>query len=234
MEISNAKALVTGGSSGIGLEIARQLRAKGASVAICGRRAEPLEAAAAEIGATAIVGDVSKSEDAERMVATTISECGGYNVLINNAAWGYFAPLVEIERETFESMMATNVTGAMLVAQASARHFIEQSTGNIVNVASTAARSGFARGTAYAASKFALTAMTECWRAELRPHNVRVMQVNPSEVQTQFAANAGYEQQRSERKLHSEDIAHMVVAALEMHDRGFTTDFTIFATNPNG
>ncbi|MEE2965557.1 MAG: SDR family NAD(P)-dependent oxidoreductase, partial [Acidobacteriota bacterium] len=81
-------------------------------------------------------------------------------------------------------------------------------------------------------SKFALRGMTECWRAELRKHNVRVMQVNPSEVITDFAASAGFEQADHPSKLQVEDIAHMVKAVLEMDDRGFTTELTVFATNP--
>ena len=74
--------------------------------------------------------------------------------------------------------------------------------------------------------------MTECWRAELRKHNVRVMQINPSEVITPFANAAGFEQTDHPSKLRSEDIAGMVKAVLEMHDRGFTTELTVFATNP--
>ena len=96
-----------------------------------------------------------------------------------------------------------------------------------------AALKGFAGGTSYVASKFALTGMTECWRAELRKHNVRVMQVNPSEVITDFASTAGYDQRASDRKLRGEDIAHAIVSMLAMHDRGFVTDLTVFATNPD-
>jgi 3-oxoacyl-[acyl-carrier protein] reductase len=75
--------------------------------------------------------------------------------------------------------------------------------------------------------------MTECWRAELRPHNVRVILINPSEVLTNFAATAGFSQtDDNPTKLQAEDIAHVVRSALEMNDRGFTTELTVFATNP--
>ena len=74
--------------------------------------------------------------------------------------------------------------------------------------------------------------MTECWRAELRPHNVRVFLVNPSEVITEFAASAGLPQKDNPTKLHGEDIAHIVKAMLEMDDRGFTPELSVFATNP--
>ena len=74
--------------------------------------------------------------------------------------------------------------------------------------------------------------MTECWRAELRQYNIRVFLVNPSEVLTSFATAAGYTQKDNPTKLHSEDIALMVKTILEMDDRGFTPEVTIFATNP--
>jgi len=120
----------------------------------------------------------------------------------------------------------------MLMAREAAKHFISRKSGNIVNICSTAGLRGAARGTAYYGSKFALRGMTECWRAELRPHNVRVFLVNPSEVITDFAASAGLAQPDNPTKLHGEDIAHIVKAMLEMDDRGFTPELSIFATNP--
>src|SRR6185436_3922163 len=114
-----------------------------------------------------------------------------------------------------------------------AKIFIAQNGGNIVNIGSTASHRGAANGTAYYASKFALRGMTECWRAELRQHNIRVILVNPSEVLTNFYATAGLAQNLGNAtKLQGEDIAHAVRSALEMEDRGFTTELTVFATNP--
>ena len=118
------------------------------------------------------------------------------------------------------------------MARGAAKHFISRQRGNIVNIASTAALRGAPNGTAYYASKSALRAMTECWRAELRKHNIRVFLVNPSEVLTNFSKVAGFEQKDNPTKLRAEDIAHMVKAILEMDDRGFTPELSIFATNP--
>jgi 3-oxoacyl-[acyl-carrier protein] reductase len=75
--------------------------------------------------------------------------------------------------------------------------------------------------------------MTECWRAELRKHNIRVMLVNPSEVLTGFAARAGRAQPPNPTKLRGEEIAYAVKAILEMDDRGFTPELSVFATNPS-
>ena len=232
MDLGDATVLVTGGSAGIGKETARQLIVRGARVAICGRREDKLKAAAEEIGAAPIVADVSQENDVQQLVKTAIQELGGYNAVINNAGYGHFAPLVELTTEDFNRQIATNLIGAMLVARESARHFVKENYGNIVNIASTAAVKGFAGGTAYAATKFALRGMTECWRTELRKHNVRVMLVNPSEVQTEFFAVAGLGQKPSERKLRAQEIAHTIVSLLEMDDRGFTTEVSVWATNP--
>jgi 3-oxoacyl-[acyl-carrier protein] reductase len=157
---------------------------------------------------------------------------GHLDILINNAGFGIFKKLVDMDRAGFDAVFATNVTGAMLMGREAAKHFIQQNKGNIVNICSTASLRGAANGTAYYASKFALRGMTECWRAELRPHNVRVFLINPSEVLTNFGAAAGFTQKENSTKLRGEEIAHMIRGALEMDDRGFTPELTIFATNP--
>lgn len=231
MDLSTARVLVTGGSSGIGLETAHQLRARGAQVAICGRDGSKVRHAADPIGALGIQADVSVEADVIRLVRTVNDAFGGYDTLINNAGFGSFAPLVETELGEMQRVFGTNVFGAMMVARESARHFIRQSRGNIVNVASTAGQRGFAGGTAYSASKFAVSAMTECWRAELRKHNIRVMQINPSEVQTAFFA--GRERPQSDRKLRSREIAQAILSMLELDDRGFVTEISVWATNPD-
>ena len=233
MDLKNAAVLVTGGSCGIGLETARILRQRGARVAVCARHKDMLEAAAKEIDALPIVADVSKEDDVQRMITEVVKEFSDYNVLINNAGFGAFAPLVELSSEEFFHVWQTNVLGAMVVARESAKHFIGRSYGNIVNLSSTAGQRGFANGTAYCASKFAVQAMTECWRAELRQHNIRVMQVNPSEVLTSFGDDeASQGKADNPSKLHAQDIAQLIASMLEIDDRGFVTDSTIWATNP--
>lgn len=233
MDLKNASVLVTGGSCGIGFETARLLRDRGARVAICARHEEPLVEAAEQLGAVPIVADVSKEDDVVRMVQQVIKEFADYNVLVNNAGFGAFAPLTELTAEEILRVWQTNVLGAMLVARESARHFIGRSYGNIVNISSTAGQRGFANGTAYCSSKFAVGAMTECWRAELRQHNIRVMQVNPSEVQTSFGAEeSSHVKAKNPTKLQATDIGQLIVSMLEIEDRGFITDSTMWATNP--
>lgn len=234
MKLEGARVLVTGGSSGIGMETARHLVERGAKAVICGRDEAKLRRAADRTGASWIVADVSVPADVERLVGEAAKRLGGLDVLVNNAGFGSFAPLLELSPEEMQRVWATNVLGAMMVAQACARVFIRDGVrGNIVNIASTAAQRGFAGGTAYVASKFALRGMTECWRAELRARNIRVMEVNPSEVQTEFFSAAGSGRPRSERKLRGEEIAHAIAAMLTMDDRGFIPELTVWATNPD-
>jgi 3-oxoacyl-[acyl-carrier protein] reductase len=233
MDVKNAAALVTGASCGIGFETARVLRERGARVAVCARHKDELEASARMLGAFPIVADVSKEDDVLRMIDAVVKEFDDYNVLINNAGFGSFGPLVELTSDEFFSVWRTNVLGAMMVGRESAKHFVGRNYGNIVNISSTAGQRGFANGTAYCASKFALHGMTECWRAELRQHNIRVMQVNPSEVLTDFGTTTRPKERRDNpSKLHAPDIAELIVGMLELEDRGFITESTIWATNP--
>jgi 3-oxoacyl-[acyl-carrier protein] reductase len=241
MNLQNAKVLITGGNSGIGAAVAEILIAAGAKVAISGRNLNKLEAVAEATGAVAIQADINNSADVTNMVQIAVEKLGGLNVLINNAGYGYVAPLVEIDPKEFEDVWRTNVYGLMLSAQAAARIFIAQQYGNIVNIASTAALTGGANASPYNATKFAVRGMTEAWRGELRPHNIRVMLVNPSEVMTSFAenrlSNSGktpkfYTENEQATKLRGEEIAHVIKGLLELDDRGFVTEATVFATNP--
>ena len=233
MNLTNATALVTGGSSGIGLAIARMLVDAGSTVAITGRNQSRLSEAAKAINAHPIKADVSNEDDVKRTYREFLEKFGHLDILVNNAAFGERRALVDIDRARFDAIIQTNVTGVMLMSREAAKHFVERKSGNIINIGSTAGVRGAANGTSYYASKFALRGMTECWRGELRQHNVRVILINPSEVITNFAATAGFTQNDDNpTKLRPEDIAHVVKAALEMNDRGFTTELTVFATNP--
>ena len=232
MNLSESTALVTGGSSGIGFAIAKALADAGTRVAITGRDEDKLARAAVTIGAQAIRADVSNEDDVRRTMAEALAALGPLDILVNNAGIGTFKALVDQDLESFEQIFATNVTGPMLMGREAAKHFITRKRGNIVNIASTAGTRGAPNGTAYYASKFALRGMTECWRGELRPHNIRVFLINPSEVLTPFFDPGSGAPADNPSKLHGEDIAHAVRSVLEMHDRGFTPELSIFATNP--
>lgn len=234
MNLENARVLVTGGATGIGRATAELCVRRGARVVICGRTEARLRDAAAAIGATVIVCDVSSEDQVERLVESARAALGGLDVLVNNAGSGTFASLVDARADDFRRTWETNTLGAFLVGRACARHFVASKRGTIVNVGSTAARRGFAGGSAYCASKFALSALTECWRAELRGSNVRVMQVDPSEVQNDFGVHAGRPAKKdvNPSKLVSEDVARAIVSLLELDDRAFSPGLEVWATNP--
>src|SRR5579862_6967894 len=232
MDLRNKVALITGGSAGIGRALARALAEAGARVAITGRDAKRLNSAADELGVVPIQSDVQNEDDVKRTYREIAEKFGDLDILVNNAGFGVFKPLAEFDRASLDAVFATNVTGAMLMGREAAKIFIAKKSGNIVNIASTAALRGAPQGSAYYASKFALRGMTECWRAELRRYNIRVFLVNPSEVLTNFFASAGLPQKDNPTKLRSEEIAYIVKAVLEMDDRGFTPELSVFATNP--
>ncbi|HLX42581.1 MAG TPA: SDR family oxidoreductase [Bryobacteraceae bacterium] len=232
MDLKDKVALITGGTAGIGRATAHTLHAAGARVAITGRDEKRLADTARGLGVHPIHADVAKEKDVERTYKDVLGKFGDLDILVNNAGIGFFKPLADFDLASFEAVFATNVTGPMLMAREAAKHFIAKKRGNIVNIASTAALRGAPNGTAYYASKFALRGMTECWRAELRKYNIRVILVNPSEVLTSFAATAGIPQKENPTKLRSEDIAYAIKGVLEMDDRGFTPELSIFATNP--
>src|SRR5580658_241370 len=232
MNLKNAVVLITGGSSGIGRAAAQVLKHAGARVAITGRDPERLAEAARSLGVLGIQADVSNEADVLRTFREVKEKLGDLDVLINNAGIGIRKELIDLDRASFDAVFATNVTGVMLMSREAARLFKERKRGNLINISSTASLRGAPNGTAYYASKFALRGMTECWRAELRKYNIRVFLVNPSEVLTDFYPTAGLAQKENATKLRGEEIAYMVKAALEMDDRGFTPELSVFATNP--
>jgi len=232
MNLQNATALITGGASGIGRAIAQELGAAGARIAITGRNEARLAETAETLKALPIRADVTSEPDVLRTYREVLQAFGHLDILVNNAGLGVFKKLIDTDRASFDAVFAANVTGAMLMAREAAKHFIARNRGNIINIGSTVSLRGAAGGTAYYASKFALRGMTECWRAELRQYNIRVFLINPSEVLTSFAAAAGQAQRQNPTKLRPEEVAHIVRAVLEMDDRGFTPELSIFATNP--
>ncbi|MEN5055627.1 SDR family oxidoreductase [Sphingobacterium kitahiroshimense] len=232
MEIKNSRILITGGSTGMGYEMAKIFKDRGAEVLICGRTEKTVMDAAKELEISGFTADVSNEHDVENLFKYVEEKWGGLDVLINNAGVGYFSELASTTTADFTRVWDINVKGAFMVGREASKIFIRQNRGNIINIGSTASLYGFANGSAYVASKFALKGLTECWRAELRKHNVRVMQINPSEVVTDFGEKSGYGSDKNDKKLTAAEIAHVSLSMLTMDNIGFITDATVWATNP--
>lgn len=167
-------AVVTGGSSGIGLATAAGLARNGAKVLITGRRREMLEAAAGRHpGLEAIVADVAEPQDARRTIGEAVGRWGRLDLLVNNAGAGALMTLDEIGAEQIAQIFTINVVGPSLLAQAALPH-LKASRGAIVNVSSIFGHKAGAGLSHYAASKAALEHLTRCWALELAPHGIRV------------------------------------------------------------
>ncbi len=232
MNLETAKVIVTGGTSGIGYETAKLLKESGAEVVICGRDEKRVEEVSAELNIFGIAADVSKEKDVENLFDFALDKLGDLNVLINNAGIGFMGSLVETTVEDFTRIWDINTKSVFMCGQKAAKHFVEKNTGNIINVSSMGAVNGFANGSAYVSSKAAITGLTMCWRAELRKHNVRVMQVNPSEVITPFIEKLGYVSANADKKLKGLEIAQVIVSMLKLNDVGFIPEVNVWATNP--
>ena len=208
-------ALVTGGSRGIGLAVARALVERGAQVAITATSDTTLQAGAASLqdvgGATAILSiraDVRRSEAVEQAVETAVTRYGGLDVLVNNAGVGLFRPVAEMTVEEWHRVIDTNVNGVFYACHAALPHLRARGGGWIINVSSLAGVNAFPGAAAYCASKAALNAFSEALMQEVRQDGIRVSYIMPGSVRTDFMSTAG---QNDEWKLAPEDIAQVVV-----------------------
>jgi NAD(P)-dependent dehydrogenase (short-subunit alcohol dehydrogenase family) len=178
--------LVTGGGTGIGAAVAQRLAAAGYAVAVTGRRREPLEAVADEVGGLAIVADTTFDADAARAVAETVEAFGRLDALVLNAGRGGVGSLLDAEPGTFEDVLRVNLTGAFLTARAAIPHLLER-RGAVVSVASVAGLRAAPSSLAYCSSKAALVMLTCCIALDHGPAGVRANCVCPGWTRTPMA-----------------------------------------------
>lgn len=232
MELKDKVYIVTGGSSGLGKAMAEALINEGAKVVITGRDENKLNEVANAISAIPFHADVVKDEEIEALYKFVDEKFDKLDGVINNAGIAGWSEVDALKREDLQKVFDVNVFGAAIVAAHAAKRFKKQNYGDIVNIASTASQKGFKMGSIYAASKFALRGMSQSWQAELRPFNVRVIQINPSEVPTAFNVENRSERTQEPNKLSPKEIADVAIASLKMDSRGFIPEVSVFATNP--
>lgn len=187
--VSGVHALITGGSSGIGLAVARQLVVKGATVSLIARGAERLAEAADQLraeGATVHTAsvDVSDATAVTRAIAGLVEVAGPVDVLVTAAGQAMPGRFLELDEAVFRTMMEVDYFGTLHAVRAVAPSMVERGRGSIVAVASGAGLHGFYGYTAYGAAKFAVRGLMEALRSELKPHRVHVACVYPPDVDT--------------------------------------------------
>jgi len=233
MNVKGKNIIITGGSLGIGKETAKDLVKKGANVLITGRSENRLLEAKIYTGSKIIEFDISDHENISENTKKCIDILDGrVDVLINNAGIGVAKSIDELNIEDFLKVSNVNVFGLALFTKEIIPYMVKESFGTIINIGSTASLKGYKNGSIYSSSKFAVRCLTQCWQAELRPHNIRVCQVNPSEVTTAFGNSERVEREDVDNKLTPKEISHSIISAIEMDDRGFINEFNIWATNP--
>jgi 3-dehydrosphinganine reductase len=182
----NKVALITGGSSGIGLALARQLAGHGSQVWLVARRKEALAAAQQEIGAACrvIAADVSDWEQVQEAVEQVTRETGVPDILINSAGVTHPGYVQELPLEIFHQMMDINYFGTVNVIKAVLPGMMGRGSGHIVNLASVAGFAGVFGYSAYGASKYAVRGFSDVLRSEMKAHGIRVSIVFPADTDT--------------------------------------------------
>jgi NAD(P)-dependent dehydrogenase (short-subunit alcohol dehydrogenase family) len=227
-DVSGRVAVVTGGTRGIGLAIARALGQGGAGVVVGARREDDVARVAGELGppALGVACDVRRIEDCERLVVRTVENFGRLDILINNAGLGVFAPVEAMSPEDWHRQIETNLDGVFYCCRAALPH-IKKARGWIINIGSLAGKNAFAGGAAYNATKFGLLGFSEALMLEVRHEGVRVSCVMPGSVATEFSSGGG-----GEWKLHAEDIAQVVSDLLAFPDRALPSRIEIRPSQP--
>ena len=184
-------AVVTGGTSGIGLATAKRFAAEGAKVVVTGRRQPELDAAVKEIGdgATGVRGDVSKLADLDRLYATVKEKHGRVDVLFANAGGGEFAPLGQITEEHFDKAFNTNVKGLLFTVQKALP--LMPDGGAIILNASIVSVKGMEAFSVYSATKAAVRSFARSWTTDLKARKIRVNAVSPGPIETPAMENLG-------------------------------------------
>ncbi len=205
-------ALVTGGSSGIGLAIARMLRDEGYELTVASRTAEKIEAAAAELEAQAVVANVGSEEDCIAAVAAHVDRFGGLDVLVNSAGIGIAGTVDGLQTKHLDLQLGINLRGLLLVSR-EAIPYLRESRGWIVNIASIAGTTATPGLTVYGATKAAVIALTRSQNAELDSVGVRSVALCPGFVDTAMAEWSGID---PAEMIRPEDCAEVVRMCLRL------------------
>ena len=224
MTLSSKRAVVTGGSRGIGFAVARALVRAGAAVMICARNGRDIEAAVDTLrgcGAGSVVGrtcDVRDPEQVRALIHSCVARLGRIDILINNAAARRaFKSVEEMSVEEWRTTIATNLDGVFYGCHFAVPEMKKTGGGFIINISSLAGKNAFAGGSAYNASKFGLTGLSEALMEEVRHDDIRVAYIMPGSVNTK--SRSSQVGSGDAWKMAPEDVAEVVVSTLSQHPR---------------
>jgi meso-butanediol dehydrogenase / (S,S)-butanediol dehydrogenase / diacetyl reductase len=184
MRLDGKVAIVSGGGTGIGAATARRFASEGARVVVTGRRAEPLEAVAAEIDGRAVAGDTSDDDHVRAVVAATRDAFGGLDVVVANAGLGFGGAAADVDDERWQQTLDVNLTGAFRLARAAIPSLVERGGGSIVLVSSVSALVSGTDGAAYVTSKAAMLGLARSIAVDYGPSGVRANALCPGWVET--------------------------------------------------
>ncbi|WP_042349353.1 3-ketoacyl-ACP reductase [Bacillus massiliigorillae] len=237
-QLQHKTAVITGANKGIGKATAIALAKEGVNLGFIARNGAELEALCQQlekeygIKAVFATADVSVREEAEAAAEAVIGQLGKVDILINNAGIAAFGTLLEMDPEEWERIIRVNLMGTYYITRKILPTILEQKEGSIINVSSTAGEKGFATGSAYCSSKFAVLGLTESLMQEVRKSNVRVTAITPSTVATDLAVNAGLKIGDEDRMMQAEDVSELILSVLQMPQRVFIKTAGIWTTNP--
>ncbi|APG65798.1 3-ketoacyl-ACP reductase [Tenacibaculum todarodis] len=236
--MKNKKAIITGGSRGLGKATAIAFAKEGIDVAITGRNEKKLRETVAELEAFGIkaiysVFDVGNYEEVKTGIKTIIDTLGTIDILVNNAGIAAFGSFSDMEVSQWSQIIQTNVMGIYYVTKEVLPHLIDKNEGDIINVSSTAGLNGNANVSAYSASKFAVIGMSESLMKEVRKNNIRVCTLTPSTIASDMSIDLGIADKNSEDSvLQPEDFAELIVAGLKLPRRAMLKSAALWSTNP--
>ena len=205
-------ALVTGGSSGLGLALARMLRDEGYDLTLVARRPEPLEEAAAELGALAVAANLGDADECVRVVAAHAEQHGGMNVLVNSAGLGIMGSFADQDTKRIGLQLDVNLRATMIVTREALRH-LRAVRGHVITLASIAGTIPTPGLAVYGATKAALIALTSSINREESEHGVRATAISPGFVATRMTDWTGIP---AEEQIQPDDIAALVRAVLHL------------------
>ncbi len=232
--LDGRRAVVTGGTRGIGRAIAERLLRDGAKVAICGRSEAGVKAAVDQMSASpggVVVGratDVGDFVQVRDFFTFVDARLGGVDILVNNAGVGVFTSVKEMTLEDWRRTIDTNLSGAFYCSREALQRFGNPSGGFVINISSLAGKNPFAGGAAYNASKFGLNGFSEAMMLDHRYENVRVCYVMPGSVATGFGARS----EGADWKIAPEDIAEIVACILAMPERTLISRVEVRPSRP--